>query len=287
LTLGADRLHVLHESPISGPPGAAARNPRPTMAMSGWAAGRSLPLEAARALVVAGRPTVPRSASTWMLSSRGTSHLTGEMPVMSETQQAFASPHAAGLFFIAAKQAAKRAREMRGRLGEEYEAMAAVVLCVIVAESGINEISEWFEFHHWRPPFSIPHGLPYGFDAMELRLKWSLLPMIMRQRTFDRSAEPWQSFHALVELRNAIVHLRRRPLPKAAAGLLEAKNLVNDSDLLGFKVARWACDTMASMFAKLTELVDPPKDWIDQLWCWTPTHSFPYGLTTPGDPSPD
>ncbi len=59
-----------------------------------------------------------------------------------------------------------------------------------------------------------------GFDGMELRVKWSLLPMIVRQRTFDRSAEPWQSFHALVELRNAIVHLRRRPMPNTAAGLL-------------------------------------------------------------------
>jgi hypothetical protein len=176
---------------------------------------------------------------------------------------------------------------MSGTLGEQNEAMAAVVLTVIVAEAGINEIGEWFEFHHARPPFSIMHGLPYGFDGMELRVKWSLLPMIVRHRTFDRSAEPWQSFHALVEVRNVIVHLRRRPLPNAAAGLLKAKHLVKDDCFLGFEVARWACETMAGMFAKLTELVDPPKDWIDFLWCWTPTHSFPYGLSTPGDPFKD
>ena len=197
------------------------------------------------------------------------------------------SHNAAGLLFITAKEAAKRAGEMSGRLGEQNEAMAAVVLAVIVAEAGINEISEWFDFHHDYPPFSIPHGLPYGFDGMDLRLKWSLLPMIVRQRTFDRSAEPWQSFHALVEVRNAIVHLRRRPLPKAAVGLLTAKRLVAGHPFIGFEVARWACETMAHMFAKLTELVNPPKDWIDQLWCWTPTHSFPHGLSTPGDPTKD
>lgn len=207
---------------------------------------------------------------------------------MSGKQQPFAySEHASGLLFIAAKEAAKRARETTGTLGEQNEAMAAVVLCVIVAEAGINEIGEWFEFHHLRPPFNIPHGLPFGFDGMELRLKWSLLPMIVRQRTFDRSAEPWQSFHALVELRNTIVHLRRRPLPNSAAGLLKAKHLFNDQHFLSFEVARWACETMAGMFATLTELVDPPKDWIDLLWRWTPTHSFPYGLTTPGHPFKD
>ena len=109
--------------------------------------------------------------------------------------------HTSGLLFIAAKEAAKRARKFAGTLEEETEAMDAVVLCVIVAEAGINEIGEWFELHHLRPPLSIPHGLPYGFEEMQLRLKWSLLPMIVRQKTFDRGAEPWQSFHALVELR--------------------------------------------------------------------------------------
>ncbi len=174
---------------------------------------------------------------------------------------------------------------MADTLGEEIEAMDAVVLCAIVAEAGINEIGEWFEFHHLCPPFGIPHGLPYGFEGMELRLKWSLLPMIIRQKTFDRGAEPWQNFHALIELRNAIVHLGGRPVSKAATGFLKAKNL-DKGVVVGFEVARWACETMASMFSKLTELVGPPEAWIDVTWRWTP-HYFPSGLSTPGDPFHD
>lgn len=192
------------------------------------------------------------------------------------------SRQAAGLLFIAAKEAAKRAREFGAQtrtLGEETETMTAVVLCVIVAEAGINEIAEFLggPYSH---PLTIPNGLPEGFEGLELRMKWSLLPLLVRQRTFARGSEPWQSFRALVELRNAIVHLRRRPLPKAVDALLRAKKL----EPLAFETARWACETIADMFEKLTELIDPPKVWLDGSWCWTPTHSFPHGLSTPGDP---
>lgn len=189
-----------------------------------------------------------------------------------------------GLLFQMAKLAVRRARDKAGTTGEDLEAMTAIVLCVVVAEASINEIGEWFEFHHLRPPFSIPHGLPYGFYRLDLRVKWSLLPMIVRQRMFDPGTEPWQSFHVLVELRNAIVHLRRRTLPKAASALLKAKKL-DKGHGLSFEVARWACETMADMFEKLTELIDPPKEYID--WLWTPTRWFPRGLSIPGEPFED
>lgn len=194
-------------------------------------------------------------------------------------------PHdAAALLFMTAKEAAKRARDRSDTLGEQTEVMTAVILCVAVAEASINAIGDWFEFHRRRPPFSISHGLPLGFDRLELRTKWSLLPLVVRQRTFDPAAEPWQSFDSLVELRNFIVHLRRRPVPKGLAALLKAKKLAIGGNLFCFEVARWACDTIAEMFEKLTELVDPPDEWIDFLWRWTATHSFPRGLATPGDP---
>jgi hypothetical protein len=195
--------------------------------------------------------------------------------------------HTSGLLFIMAKEAAKRARKMSHTFaGEEIEAMVSVVLCVIVAEAGINEIGEWFEFHRLQPQLNVQHGLPYGFEGMQLRMKWSLLPMIVRQKTFDRGSEPWQSFNALVELRNAIVHLGGRAVSSAATSFLKAKNL-DKRHVVGFEVARWACETIVLMFSKLTELVDPPKTLIDLTWCWTPTHSFPPGLSTPGDPFQD
>jgi hypothetical protein len=188
----------------------------------------------------------------------------------------------AALLFIMAKEAAKRSRQNSGTLGESLEVMTAVILCVVVAEAGMNEICQWFEFHRQRPPFSIPHGLPFEFDRLELRQKWMLLPFVARQRTFDRSAEPWQSFEALVELRNHVVHLKRRPLPKRVTGLLAAKLGAGD---LSSDVAKWACATISDLFATLTTLVDPPQEWRGTLWLFQ--RDFPPGLSTPGWPEPN
>jgi len=55
--------------------------------------------------------------------------------------------HTAGLLFVLAKQAAKRAHRASGTLAEELEAVSAVILCVVVAEAGINEVGQWLEFH--------------------------------------------------------------------------------------------------------------------------------------------
>ena len=181
-----------------------------------------------------------------------------------------------------AKEAAKRAYKTSGTLGEEMEVMTTIVLCTIVAEAAVNEIGEWFEFHRSGPELRMPHGLPYNFNDLEVRTKWSLLPLIIRQRTFERGAEPWQSFDALVDLRNYFVHLRRRAAPKKFQGLLDAKF---DGEFK-CEVAEWACQTIAAMFDKLTELIDPPALWIGLNWIWTPRHSFPFGLSTPGDSWP-
>jgi hypothetical protein len=191
-----------------------------------------------------------------------------------------------GLLFIEAKQAAKRAKDMSGRLGEATEAMTTVILCVVVAEAAINEIGEWFNFHHLRPPFKISSKLPREFAELELRTKWSLFPMIVRQSTFDQGSEPWQSFSALVDLRNYLVHLKKRPLPRSVVSLLAAKRLMKSDGGIGFNVASWAVDTVSNMFGRLTELLDLPDKWINLIWLWTPSHSFPPGLWTPGDPGP-
>jgi hypothetical protein len=188
----------------------------------------------------------------------------------------------AGLLFIMAKEAAKRAHKMRGTLGEQMEVVTTIILCAVVAEAAVNEMAEWFEFHRDRPELKISHGLPYGFHDLEVRTKWSLFPLIVRQKTFKRGAEPWQSFEVLIELRNYIMHLRRRAAPNKVQGFLKAKF----GGELDFPVAEWACETMAGMFDKLTEMLDLPELWIGLVWFWTPKHSFPYGLTTPGNPWP-
>jgi hypothetical protein len=112
-------------------------------------------------------------------------------------------------------------------------------------------------------------------------------------RTFDHR-EPWQSFDALVELRNMIVHLHpeTRP-PKAVTSLVRAKNLGNkffgsEELTTGFNTAAWPINTVALMFEELTRLVDLPEPKIDVSWIWNPRY-FPRGLSTPGNlfPSPE
>src|SRR6202011_2224699 len=88
-----------------------------------------------------------------------------------------------------------------------YDAMTAVILCTAAAEVGVNEIYHWFGYNGQRGPFNVtPHRLPNNFDPLELRMKFWLLPMVARHRSFDRGTEPWQSFDALVQLRNFCLH---------------------------------------------------------------------------------
>lgn len=186
-----------------------------------------------------------------------------------------------GHLFILAKEAAKRAFDRKGTVGEEVEAATAIVLCAVVTEAAINRIGRWFELNRQRPPFNVKHQLPHGFYEMELRVKWSLLPTFLRQRTFDRGAEPWQSFEVLVELRNYILHLKSRSVPKMVQQHIAGKF----DEQIGFGIAEWACHTVTLMFDKLTELVDPPAVYKSTNWIWH-SHYFPLGLSTPGDPWP-
>ena len=191
----------------------------------------------------------------------------------------------AGLLFIVAKEAAKRAHSSSGTLGEQLEVMTTIVLSVVVAEAGINEIAHWYRFHHQRPPFSIDRTLSSAFEGRRLREKWRQLPQLIRDRHFEEQDDPWKSFDTLIELRNAIVHLRSEPLADKAVRVLREKNL--PVNFLTFSVACWACNTIAAMFDELTRLIEPPPHWINLSWLWTPTHSCPYGLSTPGRPWPE
>jgi hypothetical protein len=164
---------------------------------------------------------------------------------------------ASGLMFIAAKQAAKRSRLAEGTLGCQNEAMVCIILCAITTEAAINEISRWYEHNHLRPPFRVKSKLPHGFEQLEIRTKYSLIPTLIRQKSFDYSSEPWQSFNVLIELRNFIVHLKYKPLPKSVIGMLRSKKLFDFGDTLGFNTCLWACNTVSDLLEELTNLIDP------------------------------
>lgn len=128
-----------------------------------------------------------------------------------------------------------------------------VVMSTTSLEAGINEIAEFIEAH---PLYPCP--MPDEFDRLRLRMKWSLLPLVVRVDPFDRGGSPWQDFHALVELRNALVHYRLgQPAPPWTRYFTSRHmQLAKPNDWLlalhSFKVAVWAVNTAAEMFRALT-----------------------------------
>lgn len=81
-------------------------------------------------------------------------------------------------------------------------AAEAVVLSVVALESGINEIADWVRLG--LSPLKPAHGLPPGFSDLSLADKWEAIPKAFVGRSFDKSAEPWQSFLTLGKLRDAL-----------------------------------------------------------------------------------
>jgi len=79
-----------------------------------------------------------------------------------------------------------------------------------------------------------------------------------------------------------IVHMKGSAIPKSVSSLLKTKKLY-DGSFLGFEVAKWACHTISLMFEALTQMLELPKNWEGSIWLFTPNHSFPFGLSTPGD----
>ena len=54
---------------------------------------------------------------------------------------------------------------------------------------------------HWKPSIQ-------AIERVEFQNRWFVVPQLLFNRTFDKDAEPFQSFRALVKLRNELVHYK-------------------------------------------------------------------------------
>lgn len=130
-----------------------------------------------------------------------------------------------------------------------------------------------------------------ALDRLETDSRWLLVPLLTMQRTFDRGSEPFQSFRALVRLRNALVHYRTNfsasDDPPSFARELETRfeftkpepppppwqhmqvRLAWQHRILNAACARWACTVARSMVLEWFELARNPRDKAYNAWIWS------------------
>ena len=120
-------------------------------------------------------------------------------------------------------------------------------MAATAAEAAINEMADYLHAAH-------RDQIPDDFLKMKLRTKWSLLPVVIAGKSFDRSTAPWQDFDALVQLRNTFVHYEwtKTTTPKWMRHL-ESRGLTLDKRFdwrtaaSTNYVARWAVNTVSAM----------------------------------------
>jgi hypothetical protein len=165
--------------------------------------------------------------------------------------------------------------------GEKFQRIkypsAAVILLVACLESYLNESLSLFrqmEAQKWGAAIS-------ELDEKELETRWMRAPLIFGTKTFVAGKEPFQSFHLLVCLRNALAHYDPRfrtpvEFPSDKIERLKTKFVFSyesksdwTSQVLNLDCARWACKTTKAMVRKFHEFVGghdmsgPPYPWPD------------------------
>lgn len=140
---------------------------------------------------------------------------------------------------------------------------AVVILLTACLESYINEylaLMRQMEPQKWGGPIA-------KLDSADLRTKWHEAPLIFGNVTFDKSAEPFQSFHFLVSLRNELVHYDprfRTPLEfpsKVVSALKDKFPFAHEgtadwtTQVLNPYCARWGCQTVKRMVGRFHQMV--------------------------------
>jgi len=116
-----------------------------------------------------------------------------------------------------------------------------------------------------------------ALDGARLESRWVVFPKLRWGQTFDRSAEPFQSFRCLVPLRNAIAHYSPRAVkldafPSYAVKGLASKfefttpeNTACQNRVLNSACAGWACRTTKAMIQRYCALGGRPDPWIERV----------------------
>lgn len=188
--------------------------------------------------------------------------------------------------FILAKKAYERTKDASSdRESGEIDALVAIVFSAAALEAFVNESVELAELGAASSGYYEP-GPVTNFRRLlreveesrgSIQLKFLLAKQTLTGHTYDKSALPYQDFDLLIELRNALVHLKPREkfeidiggkmsvtLPKIIQRL-ESKNILAEFEpvenvgwtqrITTRAVARWACNTAAQMVQSTLDCV--------------------------------
>lgn len=143
---------------------------------------------------------------------------------------------------------------------------SVIILLHSCLEAYINEV---LAIHRQLNPVDIePRLKVLGLDRrLSLADKWFNVPKIFGRETFDKGAEPFQSFSMLICLRNTLGHYDPRfrtpsEFPSKRLARLNSKFRFSfpgqadwTSQVLNLDCAIWACRTVKSLIPKLHEFV--------------------------------
>jgi hypothetical protein len=152
----------------------------------------------------------------------------------------------------------------RGEIPQPVKYPSAVI--VLLAACLEAYLSEFLALHRQMEPERWEVAIT-KLERQDLRAKWHGAPLIFGATTLDRSVEPFQSFHHLVALRNALVHYSprfRTPLEfpsetlrelRSRYGFSNERNADWTTQALNLECARWGCRTTKGMVRRFHELV--------------------------------
>ncbi|CAK8584804.1 hypothetical protein [Priestia megaterium] len=142
-----------------------------------------------------------------------------------------------------------------------HHALAVLPLAVTVWESHLNEqILAMTPFLGYSV-LSQSKELTDLVERADIKAKSVILPKLAYGETFDKSAQPYQDFIKLVDIRNSIVHFKPYNYPKKTINYLEDKRVTLIPEegaryswplmLYSSESMRWAINTVCSMILEL------------------------------------
>lgn len=149
-----------------------------------------------------------------------------------------------------------------------HHALTVYIMAVTALESFFNEVF----FGSSKRVIKSKIALEI-LEDMDIRTKYYLTPQLLWGKTFDRGAEPYQSFNMLVTLRNYLIHYKMKGcdeknffkyLKTNKLIINTATHMVDVDAMSNTKAALWAYNTACHTAYKLMEFADENTK---KLWC--------------------
>ncbi len=168
----------------------------------------------------------------------------------------------------------------------QREAIAAIVFSAMTLEAFINEIGDLATSEMARGPDNPPSIATMGHVVGEVeegrgtvQLKYQMAKLVLSGNTYDKGRQPYQDFRMLIDLRNALAHIKRLDIfevspagidpltqPPKVIGQLRSRGLLADvsgvrqpvswiEELESLVTARWACTAATEMIHSLIEAI--------------------------------